>query len=100
MGVDNVHYDCNSKPVGLINQLLKLFGSPEPRTHCVKPRNLVSERTIVRVFLYGHKLDSVVSEGCYVGQNVLLEMGKTCNGRLFGSHTYMSFIYDWIDDLW
>ena len=75
-----------------INELLQLFWRTEATAGSKETRHMVTERTIIGVFLDSHHLDAVITILDNTWQNIVL---KLCIGtHLLGilSHTYMALI--------
>ena len=77
VGMDDVHHDGDSHPVGCVNQFLELLRCAEPRAQGEKVRDLVAERPVLRMLLEGHDLDRVITEVLDPRQHILPELAES-----------------------
>ena len=62
MRVYNVKQYAYAQAVGSINEFFEFFRGAKARTYRKEVSHLIAKRTVVRVFLYCHQLDSVVTQ--------------------------------------
>ena len=67
MGMHQVHDNRNSGFMSSIDQPLQVIRGPESGGGCEKTGNVVSEGPVIRVLLYGHDLDHVITPGNDMG---------------------------------
>ena len=92
VGVDNVKKDCDSHPVGSIDEFHKLLGCSISARSSKERSDLISERSVVGVFLDSHKLDYIVSKLLYPGKDVRGKLGISSNSIFCCADTYMRLI--------
>ena len=61
MRMDNIHNHPDPHTMSSVNQGFQLIRCPETGTHSKKIRHLITERTIIRMFLHGHQLYGVIT---------------------------------------
>ena len=92
MRVNNIHYYSNPQSVSSINQFFELFRSTETRRSRKETRYMVAKATVIRMFLNGHNLNTVVTSFCYTRKNLFTELTVSSNFFFLLSHTDMAFI--------
>lgn len=90
--MDNVKKDCDSHSVSSIDELHKLFGCSISARSSKERSDLISERSIVSVFLDSHKLDYVVSKLLYPRKDVCGKLGISSNSIFCCADTHMRLI--------
>ena len=56
-----IDYDPDAHAVGLIDQILEVIGATASRGDCEEASDVISEGTVVSMFLAGHKLNHIVT---------------------------------------
>lgn len=74
MAMYQIHDDLQPKPMGSIDQCLQVIRCTEATTRCIEARDMVAKGSIVRMFLHGHDLDSVVAKVDDTWEYLLLEL--------------------------
>ena len=92
MRVDDVHDDGNTVLMGSINEILQLFWSTETAAGCKEAAHMITERTIIWMFLDSHDLDAVVTVLDDARQYILLELSIGSNLLCILAHTDMALI--------
>ena len=62
MRMDNIHNHPDPHTMSSVNQGFQLIRCPETGTHGKEIRHLITERTIIRMFLHGHQLYGVITK--------------------------------------
>ena len=94
MAVHDVHDDSYSHGVCLVDERLEFLGCAEAAAGCEEATYVVSEATIVRVFLYSHYLDAVVTELGNPGQHVVAELDVCAYLLCVLRHAYVALVYE------
>ena len=92
MGVYQVHHHRDTHPVRRIDQPAQVVRHTETRGWREEIGHMIAERTVVRVFLYGHQLQYVVSQSGDAGQNVPGKFLPGTHMAVLGSHSRMGFV--------
>ena len=92
MAVNNVHNHSYALLVGLIDEVLKLFGGAKTAARCVETGDVIAKTAIVGVFLYCHELQCVVAHLHNVGQHLFAEVVVSGHALLLATHAYMGFV--------
>jgi len=90
--VDNVEKDCDSHSVGSIDEFHKLLGCSISARSSKERSDLISERSVVGMFLDSHKLDYVVSKLLYPRKDVCGKLGISSNSIFCCADTYVRLI--------
>ena len=93
MAVHYVHYHGYAVAVSLVDEGLKLFGCSKAARRCEKAADMIAERTVIRVFLYRHYLNAVVSVGDNPRQYVVLKFSVRAYLLSVLRHAYMALVY-------
>ncbi len=75
-----------------VYQALEIFRCAEAARGGEEAGHMVSERSVVGMFLYGHYLDRVVSVGCDSRQYLIAEFYICAHAFVFLGHTNVAFI--------
>ena len=92
--VDQVHNDGYTHSVCRIDQITQVVRRTETRGRCEKIGYMVTERAVIRVFLYGHKLEGVVAERGYARQHIVRQFAPRSYVSVTGGHTGVCFVYE------
>ena len=90
--MDYVHDDGNAVPVRFVDQGLQLFGRAETRTGCEERTHMITEAAIIRMLLYRHNLNGVVSVLDDPRQHFLAELVVTAYFLSILCHTDMALV--------
>ena len=97
MRVYNIHNHSYTMLVSRVNQFLQFLWRTETRARSKEARHVIAERTVVRMLLDSHHLDTVVAVLNDTRQHIVLELG--IGAHLLGilSHTHMALVdQQWI----
>lgn len=59
--MDQIDDDPDAHAVSLIHQILEVVGATTSRGDCEEASDVISEGTVVSMFLAGHKLNNIVT---------------------------------------
>ena len=90
--MDKVHYHTQAHPVCLVNQRLELVRRTEPGRSSEEIRDLVPERSVVRVLHNRHKLQRVIACLGDPRQDVRAKLIVGSHPKDFLGHTNVSFV--------
>ena len=90
--MDDIHYDSYSKTMGLVHEGLELLRRTEARAEGEEVRDLIAERSVVRMLLKGHDLECVISQVSYLRKHVDTELFESSHLLLLCSHTDVALI--------
>ena len=96
MRVYNVKQYAYAQAVGSINEFFEFFRGTKARTYRKEVSHLITKRTVVRVFLYCHQLDSVVTQSSNAREYIEAELYKSTHTLVFGTHPDMRFVDKWM----
>ena len=74
VGMYDVHDDGNAFLMGSVYQFLQFLGRAKTAACREEAADVIAERAIIGMFLYGHDLYAVVSVLYHAGQDVFLEL--------------------------
>ena len=87
-----VHNDKEIQRVCLVDQVFEVIWGALTRGDSEVRRHMISKRTVVRVFLDGHELDTVVSTRFDVGQNLVSKLSVSCYFTMDRRHADVRFV--------
>ena len=88
----DIHHDCYPGPVRLVHKPLELFRSAKTGAQGEEIGDLIPERTVIRMLLESHYLDSVIAEVLDMGQHIPSELVESRNLLLLRAHADMTFV--------
>ena len=91
--MDNIHDNRNPHAMGCINQFFQFFRSTKAGRSGKETGNMVSEATIIGMFLDSHNLYAVVAFLGDTWKNLFLKFLIATDLFLLLRHTDMAFIY-------
>lgn len=93
MGMHQINQHFDVFAVGVVNQLLELAGSAEPAGDCKEVGDVISERPVVGMLEYAHKLDNVVPEAVDTVHHSLPERPKAVHFGFDTAHPHVTLVY-------
>ena len=97
--MDDIQEDAETKAVRGVDEEFQILRCAEARARGEERGNMVAERAIIRMFLYGHELHDVVSGCGDARQNGLGKLTIGVDARFLSSHADVRFINPWRGDL-
>ena len=92
MTLHEVHDDCNTILVGFVNELLEFFRCTKTATCSKEGAYVVTETTVIGVFLNRHNLEAVVTFLDDTGKHIEAELFVSSYTLSILSHTDMAFV--------
>ena len=92
MRVHDIHNHGNSTRVRVVDKVLELLGGTKAARSCIETRHMVTEGTIIGMFLDCHNLDCVITVGSDARQHVLTEFIVGAHTLTVLRHTYVALI--------
>ena len=92
MTMYDIHNHSNPHTMSLVYQLFQFFRRTKTGRCGKKTADMITERTIIRMFLNSHNLNGIISFLRNTGQHHTTEFVVTANFLFIRSHTDMTFI--------
>ena len=90
--MNDIHHHGDAKSMSLVNQSLELLRSTETRAESKEIRHLITERSVIWMFLKGHDLKGVIAKIRDSRKNICAELLECSHLLLLGRHTDMALI--------
>ena len=92
VGMDYIHHHSNAKAMCVIHKCLELLRSTETRTESEEIGHLIAERSVIRMFLKSHYLESIIPEISNLRKDIESEFLECTHLLLLCGHSYMAFV--------
>ena len=92
MGMHQVHHHCEPHSVCRVDEVAQVVGRAEARGRRKEIGYMIPERSVIRVFLYGHQLQGVVTQVGYFGQDRVGKFAPRAHMPVFGGHAGVRFV--------
>ena len=92
VAVHDVHDDREAVGMRFVDELLQVFRRPKAGRGGKEAAHVITERTVIRMFLYGHDLDGIVSFLHDARQDFLAELVVRAYFFFVRAHADMAFV--------